>query len=879
MTLNVAAGMTIAVDSTQAKSAARALDDLASSGGKAGAAVDGLAGANQRAETTAAGAAQAFRNNTTATRGAADALRQHSQASRLSASQAQQLGYQLNDFFVQVSSGGSAVTALVQQGSQLSGTFGGVGNALKAVGTLLTPIRLALGGAATAAGVFAMAALEAEREGRALENALKLTGNSAGLTSGQFEQMVVKVAAGGRILKAEARELLQVLATSGEQTSTTIEASTRAAVALSRLNGKSAAENAKAFAGMGDDVAAWAARANKAYAYLTGEQYRQIQALQSQGREAEAVRMNMELLAGTMEGRTAAAVGYLDSALNFGAKAWDRFWEAAKGLGKPEEAEQRLARLREELSKLEAQDPALLARGGRRQSTTNTQREALRQQIRDEEAGLNESQRMRTREADRRAQGQDEIAQASRAFQEAMTSIETAGAARALAVSVNALQERKLATERAYRTLEISGAEFRDRMIALETERISAEERLARQQVGIESGRTARNEQEVKQRTASVIAAQTRLIQLQQQRTRLQQEIESGAFDPKARGVTENPRAAFRASELLAGDATNKAFTESRSAAEALTRANVEYEASLALVLGMRNRNNELTIAGLALGDREIDLQQRLAQITEEFNAKRQQLESDRDSRRIGQSTFDERLSVLRSFYDEALAQEVRYQEARAAVQARWETGFSAGVANVLAGASNTADRTKALTEDVFSKLGDTLTDVFTTGKADWRSLERTIVSGITRIIIEQQAIKPLASFLGGGEGGGMLGSFFSSLFGGGSPLAGAAGFGDYNAAAALAGARANGGPVQKGGLYAINERASHGPGEILSAGGRQYLMARENGYVQPLQAGGGGGVHQTIHFNSTGAVDRRTQQQLATAAGRGAQQALARNG
>jgi hypothetical protein len=63
-------------------------------------------------------------------------------SSKLAAFQQQQLGFQLHDFFVQVSSGQSPITAFVQQGSQLSGTFGGAGNALKAVLGLLTPVRV-----------------------------------------------------------------------------------------------------------------------------------------------------------------------------------------------------------------------------------------------------------------------------------------------------------------------------------------------------------------------------------------------------------------------------------------------------------------------------------------------------------------------------------------------------------------------------------------------------------------------------------------------------------------------------------------------------------------------------------------------------------------
>lgn len=61
---------------------------------------------------------------------------------------------------------------------------------------------------------------------------------------------------------------------------------------------------------------------------------------------------------------------------------------------------------------------------------------------------------------------------------------------------------------------------------------------------------------------------------------------------------------------------------------------------------------------------------------------------------------------------------------------------------------------------------------------------------------------------------------------------------------------RANGGSVKRGGLYPINELG--GPGEVLSAGGRQYLLATDNGYINPgrsraVPAAGTGVVNNII--------------------------------
>jgi hypothetical protein len=72
----------------------------------------------------------------------------HAQAAagaKLNAHQTAQLSAQLQDLFVQIQAGGNPLTAMIQQGSQLSAVFGGVGPALKAIGGLITPTTVALG--------------------------------------------------------------------------------------------------------------------------------------------------------------------------------------------------------------------------------------------------------------------------------------------------------------------------------------------------------------------------------------------------------------------------------------------------------------------------------------------------------------------------------------------------------------------------------------------------------------------------------------------------------------------------------------------------------------------------------------------------------------
>jgi lambda family phage tail tape measure protein len=168
--------------------------------------------------------------------------------------------------------------------------------------------------------------------------------------------------------------------------------------------------------------------------------------------------------------------------------------------------------------------------------------------------------------------------------------------------------------------------------------------------------------------------------------------------------------------------------------------------------------------------------------------------------------------------------------------------------------AGNKGAQIEAALSSAFKGAEDALVQFATTGKLSFKGLADSIVADISRILIKQQLAKGLASIGSAfGEGGGGFGSLLAGVFGGG---------------------KASGGAVSAGGLYEVGEQ---GP-EVLTSGGRQYLlMGAENGTVTP-NGGGGGGVNQTINFVNNGPVDRRTQDQVAARAAQGAQRAMARN-
>lgn len=93
---------------------------------------------------------------------------------------------QMTDIVVGLSTGQSPFMVLMQQGGQLKDMFGGIGPAIKGVGSyvlgLINPFTLA----AVAVGVLGLAYYKGSQEQDEFNNSLIITGNLLGTTSGQL---------------------------------------------------------------------------------------------------------------------------------------------------------------------------------------------------------------------------------------------------------------------------------------------------------------------------------------------------------------------------------------------------------------------------------------------------------------------------------------------------------------------------------------------------------------------------------------------------------------------------------------------------------------------------------------------------------------------
>lgn len=281
------------------------------------------------------------------------------------------LTYQTTDFFTQIASGQSPFIAAIQQGGQLKDTMGGVGNMFRAIGSLFTPFSVGLGAITLGFGSLGYAVYKAIDDLDKFKDAMTLTGGFAGVTYDKLLNLgnLLSDKTGASI--GSTRDLMQQLAASGKYTGTTIDAVGEVILRFSKIAGMDAAKAAETLIPLLDGTASSAKQLNDKYHFLNLEQYKNIEALEKQGKLQEAAKMQATLLNESLQS-TQRQLGTLEKAwqgvANFASKAWD----AMLGIGREDGTE----RAKELESKINTLSDYLERRKGKLSETALSERTA-----------------------------------------------------------------------------------------------------------------------------------------------------------------------------------------------------------------------------------------------------------------------------------------------------------------------------------------------------------------------------------------------------------------------------------------------------------------------------------------------------------------------
>jgi len=269
-----------------------------------------------------------------------------------------QVPMQFTDIVVSLQGGQSAMQVFLQQGGQLKDMFGGAGNAARALGGyvlgLVNPFTIA---AAAVAGI-AVAYNQGAKEADGYRMALVMTGNAAGTTAAQMQQMAGRISSVVGTQGAAAEALAQ-MASSGRVASQSLEYFSEVAIKFERTTGTAISETVKRFAELGASPVDASRKLNEETNYLTASIYEQIKALKDQGREADAAALAQNTYADALNNRSAQItqnLGAIEGAWKAIKDAAKSGWDAMLNVGRADSLGTQIDNMRAKIAQAKGQD-------------------------------------------------------------------------------------------------------------------------------------------------------------------------------------------------------------------------------------------------------------------------------------------------------------------------------------------------------------------------------------------------------------------------------------------------------------------------------------------------------------------------------------------
>ncbi|ELY2773184.1 phage tail tape measure protein [Cronobacter sakazakii] len=638
----------------------------------------------------------------------------------ISAGQYQQamrmLPMQITDVVTSLASGMPVWMVAIQQGGQIKDSFGGIGNALKAVMSLLSPARLAFGGLIGVAGLLVTAWYQGRKESEEFNKQLILTGNYAGKTAGQLSDLARVISRSG-FTQGAAADALSKVTGSGKFSGEELEAVTRAALAMQQNVGQSVDQTIRAFEKLKEAPTAASAELNSQMHYLTAAQFEYISALERRGDKEAAAAAAARLYSEAMGKRAKEVVdnlGYIERAASSVAKVSKNMWDELLNLGRNDgSASEQLRKLQERIQR----------------SLQLGKRESEIGDLREEERNLKfviASQKGYT----------EAIKEQKKVSEEAITAQQLAN--RWLDAGTTAAEKRTAAQKELNKAIEANAKAARQTAHAPdEKDRVHkwSEAEIAKMRAAIDktySDPKTPREPSVKNDAATrmLLASRQRLAVLREQQAATNsltfQEQRLVEFNRQIADLKEKGVLTFEEKSLLAKADEIKHSLE----LEASESRRIENQKTLAAYL-------KTSAAYVTQQEQAVELLQKNATVSDRegrFNAQLAQLKIGYENNPASKLIGPEHERALKAYQEQTDAARRSWQ-AQEALRGDYLKGAQKGWADFGEEATNVYAQMQDISKQAFTGMASTLTDFFTTGKASFTDFLKTFLKGIVQMI------------------------------------------------------------------------------------------------------------------------------------------------
>jgi lambda family phage tail tape measure protein len=668
---------------------------------------------------------------------------------------------QMTDIVVGLSTGQSPFMVLMQQGGQLKDMFGGIGPAIKGVGSyvmgLINPFTLA----AAAVGVLGVAYYKGTQEQDAFNKSLILTGNQVGKTSGQLADIAARAGVAANSTTGKAVSALNLLVESGKVAGDSLERVATAVVKTSEATGIATDNLVNDFNSIATDPVAAITRLNDQYHFLTLATYNQIKALQDEGNQQEAARVATDAYANTLQQRATDIqqnLGLLEKAWNGLAGAAKSAWDAMLDVGRESGGNERVAQIRKELDWIDN------AVGGK--AVFGARRKELEQE-------LNILQLTMTTQADVNGA----VAEANRVEQQRIKTQQDADRVNQQFLS-NA-DKRNKAIEQQKKFLDagaISAERYAKNISRINEMYKDPKTPAAPKGKAVTEDAGQRMIDQLNQQNALLVTqaeATNKLSSSEQELIKWRQQLSSLETRSPSQLTTAQKSLLLRKDEITSLMERNAQQEKNNRLMKEATEL-ASYRSTLEMGLDNLRASYAVQDSGFGLGEKQQKQMQELLQLEQKYNAQRQQLDRDYADKSKGMSeeTYNAKSQMLTDALGRERAIMQQHYENLDAMNNDWLGGVEQGFRNWMDTASTYSTQMSGVVQGAMSGLVDTMADGLSGSKADWNEWSMSVLKSLQKVLLNAMIVNGIKSM----QGAGIWGSLFGSANSGGSTPSGAYG-------------------------------------------------------------------------------------------------------
>lgn len=593
-----------------------------------------------------------------------------------------------------------------------------------------------VGGVAAAVYGLGKAWREGQKESEEFNKQLILTGNYAGKTTGQLNEMA-KSLAGNGVTQHDAAGVLAQVVGSGSFTGPAVDMVSRTAARMQEAVGQSVDETIRQFKRLQDDPVNAAKELDKTLHFLTATQLEQIRVLGEQGRTADAAKIAMSAYSEEMNKRMTDVhdnLGWVERAWNSLGDAAKWAWDRMLDIGREDTLDEKIKKLQEKIKN-----------GGQQIGKAFI---PVTQQDRDRLAALQEEDFQQKLKAAKDKGERDYQETQKRRNEE------------------NAALDRENETEAMRHTREINrinamqyaDASKRNGAIERENERHKkAMERQTKKPGAYHNDEASRLLLQYSQQQAQVegqiaaakLSTTEKMTEAHKQLLAFQQRI----TDLSGKKLTADEKSVLahkdEIEQALRGLDIKQQELQHQNALNELKKKTVQLTSQLTEEEAKVRQQHAMSLATMGMGDQQRGRYEERLKIQQQYQDKLEQLK--RDSKVKGTLDSEEYRQAeqeLQASLDRRLAEWADYNAKVDAASGDWTLGASRALDNFMAQGSNVAGMTENIFTSAFNGMADAVGNFATTGKFNFRSFTVSILADLAKMEARIAASQALGGLL-----------------------------------------------------------------------------------------------------------------------------------